>query len=1054
MCNSPLLLTLMLAANTALASEPTIRTWTGEPGLAILAPMADDIHLDGDLTDWDLDRTSVPLNRVNLTPADGDESSADSGLNARVAMQWAGQTLYVAASVTAGELEGIQFGYLQVRFQPGGTGILAGRFPDKNVAYLEPGTGSVQDGVFEMTFQQPDEEQPGTPGLAYKTRKTSNGYELEASIDFSREGWDFQPGDVLRVAAKVSYHDSRQEKRLQKGYLVWRQWKTYRGSTAGYWGRLRLLDRDGLGLDLFSSTSLKESEPLPIGGTADAVLDAELASIRLRDSAGNIVVEKPLPLRFQADKRTTLRAMLSEDGVPAGTYTLEAELTGERIYGSPVVIEVEAERVAPKVPSLEDAPSHFYTEDPSRYRKFHLPIRRREVSKNDYLPRARELFEESMEIDFDSEHHRAWAWAHTRGMTAAILYKATGEERYAKYARRAWKSSLAFARDGSEYVFMNIQMIDIMADVMRETGLLTDDDEPEIREHLVTWAHKSCWGCYGWDGNPWFRGAGHAALGPAVARGIAALKYPDVENSDFWTRYCNATLGDSLQHEDTIYNDGGYLHGWMWHLSMFGHLSGREEIFNSPGIKRTWERNLYWMHPMGAHPSLGDATGWNQEFHRYIYLFEMLALHTGDGRYKWAAHRLFEYAEDRIDGWQTSPFIHHYLPWYYALAWYIADDSIAEVEPDPASRVTMRKDLVPVESGMVRDIGWHIYSFELGPKDIPDKVILKSGNDPGDLWAMVECCPITNHNQPGDTTSIICIADQTSVVLPNPVGRLSKVLAGHNRLHIEDLSRDAPQREKEATTVPVFTEGEIATAVELHVENYAYLPVTVDRRILFVKNRMILVRDTARFNAPFFARVGPAFHHQNIGPERGETWSNSHVGSLFNLWEQLTQAFRNPVRDLLVHHAPRPETRLTAQEFPQEGAGATRTNPLRVWYAWEGLPEEGQVEEFTTLLLPHDPVLKVADWVDKTVQVALNEPGRTAYRIHKDDATQELVLMNRNRDKLQIDELVTDASMLYLSATTGSVNRVFATDATYVEWRGERIVEADQRQLLEITTAD
>ena len=125
-----------------------------------------------------------------------------------------------------------------------------------------------------------------------------------------------------------------------------------------------------------------------------------------------------------------------------------------------------------------------------------------------------------------------------------------------------------------------------------------------------------------------------------------------------------------------------------------------------------------------------------------------------------------------------------------------------------------------------------------------------------------------------------------------------------------------------------------------------------------------------------------------------------------------------------------------------------------MWYAWEGLPEEGQVEEFTTLLLPHDPVLKVADWVDKTVQVALNEPGRTAYRIHKDDATQELVLMNRNRDKLQIDELVTDASMLYLSATTGSVNRVFATDATYVEWRGERIVEADQRQLLEITTAD
>jgi hypothetical protein len=971
-------------------------------------------------------------------------------------MKWSATTLYAAASVTAGELEGIQFGYLQVRFQPGGTGILAGRFPDKNLAYLEPGAGSVKDGVFELTFQEPKGEQPGQSGLLYRTRKTANGYDLEASIDFAADDWAFQPGDLLRVAAKVSYHDSRREKRLQQGYLVWRGWKTHRGSTAGYWGRLRLLDREGLGLDLFSASPAKASKPLIVGGTADTVRDAELASIRLRDSAGNVVVEKPVPVHLAAGRRTTFRITLSEEGIAAGTYRLEANVHGDITYGSPVVIDVEAEPVATKVPRIEDAPGHFYTEDPSRYRKFHLPITKRDVSKNDYLPRARELFEESMEIDFDSEHHRAWAWAHTRGMTAAILHKATGEERYAAYARRAWKSSLAFARDGSEYVFTSIQMLDIMADVMRETGLLTENDEPEIREHLVTWAHKSCWGCYGWDDNPWFRGAGHAALGPAVARGVAALKYPDVEDAEFWTRYCNATLGDSLQHEDTIYNDGGYLHGWMWHLSMYGHLSGREEIFNSPGMKRTWERNLYWMHPMGAHPSLGDATGWNQEFHKYIYLFEMLALHTRDGRYKWAAHRLFEYAEDRIDGWQTTPFIHHYLPWYYALAWYLADDSIEEEEPDPASRVTMRKDLVPVESGMVRDIGWHIYSFELGPRDIPDKVILKSGNDPGGLWAMVECCPITNHNQPGDTTSIICIADQTSVLLPNPVGRLSKVLANHNRLHIEDLSRDAPERETETTTVPVFIEGKVATAVQLHVENYSYLPVAVDRRILFVKNRMMLVRDTVRFEAPFLARVGPAFNHQNIGPERGESWSNSHVSSLFNLWEKLTQAFRNPVRDLLVHHAPRPETRLTAREFPQEGAGATRTNPLRVWYAWQGLPDKGQVEEFTTLLLPHDPVLKTADWVEGAVTVEHNEPGRTLYRISNEigDGSEEIVLMNRGGRTPRMGDLETDASMLYLSSTTGTVDRLFATDATFVEWQGKTIAESDQPQQLERTPAD
>ena len=594
-------------------------------------------------------------------------------------------------------------------------------------------------------------------------------------------------------------------------------------------------------------------------------------------------------------------------------------------------------------------------------------------------------------------------------------------------------------------------MIDIMADVMVETGLLTNADHPEIREHLVTWARKSAWGCYGWDGKPWFRGAGHAALGPAVARGVAAIKYPDVEDADFWTRYCDATVNDSLQHGDTIYNDAGYLHGWLWHMSMFGHLSGRDEVFNDPAMKRTWERNLHWMHPMGAHPSIGDATGWNPEFHRYIYLFEMLARHTGDGRYKWAAHRLFEYAEDRIDGWMTTPFIHHYLPWYYALAWHLADDTIEEEEPDPSSRITLRKDLLPVESGRVRDIGWHIYGFELGPRDIPDKIILKSGNDPDGLWAMVECCPITNHNQPGDTTSILCIADKTSVLLPNPVGRLPKVLANHNRLRIEDLSRDAPERESEETTVPWFVEGEIATAVRIHVESYDYLPVAVDREILFVKNRMMLVRDTAEFQAPFHARVGPAFNHQNIGPQRGESWYNGYVSSLFNLWENLTQAFRNPVRDLLVYHAPRPGTRLTAKESRQGGAGATLTNPLRVWYARECLPDAGQIEEFTTLLLPHDPVLQVSDWVKNSVVVEYNEPGRTLYRISNElgDGSEEIVLMNRGGRIPRIGNLETDASMLYLSATAGDITRVFATAATFVEWKGERIVSAKQPQRLE-----
>jgi hypothetical protein len=284
------------------------------------------------------------------------------------------------------------------------------------------------------------------------------------------------------------------------------------------------------------------------------------------------------------------------------------------------------------------------------------------------------------------------------------------------------------------------------------------------------------------------------------------------------------------------------------------------------------------------------------------------------------------------------------------------------------------------------------------------------------------------------------------------LGRLPKVLANHNRLHIEDLSLDAPQQEIETTTVPVFIEGEAATVAELHVENYDYLPVNIERSILFVKNRMMLVRDTARFQAPFIARIGPAFNHQNIGPDRGETWSNSHVASLFAFWEKITIPWRNPVRDLLVYHAPRTETRMSVKEFPQGGPGATRTNPLRVWYAWQGLPAEGQVEEFTTLLLPHDPVLNVAEWVEKSVTLAHNEPGRTLFRVipDGDSDAQELILMNRDSKDFQVGDLKTDATMLYLSAAAGTVNQLFATDATFVAWKGLSVAEADKPQLLEM----
>ena len=124
---------------------------------------------------------------------------------------------------------------------------------------------------------------------------------------------------------------------------------------------------------------------------------------------------------------------------------------------------------------------------------------------------------------------------------------------------------------------------------------------------------------------------------------------------------------------------------------------------------------------------------------------------------------------------------------------------------------------------------------------------------------------------------------------------------------------------------------------------------------------------------------------------------------------------------------------------------------MRVWYAWQGLPLPGQIEEFTTLLLPHEPVRDVAPWVERSVQLVLNQPGRTVFRIRRDAGSDrhEFILMNRAGDPLHVEGLETDASTLYLSAGSATADCVFATEATYVKWQGETVAESDAPQLIE-----
>ena len=72
--------------------------------------------------------------------------------------------------------------------------------------------------------------------------------------------------------------------------------------------------------------------------------------------------------------------------------------------------------------------------------------------------------------------------------------------------------------------------------------------------------------------------------------------------------------------------------------------------------------------------------------------------------------------------------------------------------------------------------------------------------------------------------------------------------------------------------------------------------VSQERRLIFVKNRFLLVRDRFTFPTSMAVSAGPAWHAGNLAPEHGDNWWDiSYREPLSNVWK-----LRNPERYALL----------------------------------------------------------------------------------------------------------------------------------------------------------
>lgn len=651
--------------------------------------------------------------------------------------------------------------------------------------------------------------------------------------------------------------------------------------------------------------------------------------------------------------------------VPAPVPGSPPEATAVQIDGPPRRYFVDVERYRFPVPNVDD---------PAFY-----PIRHEPVRRETYLQALEALGlealarrpEQGMEgprvflpllVKFASSGDPVWAEACRRMLTAF-------HETIRRQVReRGWVWQFEHPA----------ALLPWYRRVLVEGGAMSPD-APWFRDLWLDY----CRSLHVWDSEPveW-RGGCHRSMPEAYAKGLAARWYPDIPEAGRWSRYSELVFRDFWRTQDVPQNDTGYMMGPLILLAAGGDLwTGDDRVYTDPGMQRLWDRLRHEVTPDGAINPYGPNGGWNSTANYRIAMLERVAAKTRDGRHRFAAHRLFNHLryQSAHPGSPLAPDAYQPDPgdaWLIALAWLFADDTVVPVPPEPGSLWTRRREAARVphtdKTLLERLIGnadpdpqrGHLCcSWFMTDREWPDKLVLRSGWNPGDLFALVELHPTSFPANPGGIMGLNRWgAPFTQIVTSkgdSPENRLFvQDLDGsaHRRLHPDRLRIDefwrAGRMPDIQSEVTYFEETPEATYARIRVRNMDGLPVTYEREFVFARNRFLATRERVTFEESFRARVAPLWNTQNIGPQVGPHWANTFLSA--PVGDNGNRSLRTPPADLLVWFAPRPDCRLHLVDRCAEDPRAEAC-PNQVRYVWEGTPGAGECLVFTQVYVPHPP---------------------------------------------------------------------------------------------------
>ncbi len=289
-------------------------------------------------------------------------------------------------------------------------------------------------------------------------------------------------------------------------------------------------------------------------------------------------------------------------------------------------------------------------------------IKEREAELWDQYQQAQQAWQKSDPATRETEPPKA-SRLHLR--MPAFLYKITGEKNYAERAR-VYMLNQSY---GDAYYILRA-----LAEI-QSSGLLSKDDLEIIEKQILESADRALLYWVEW-------GAMNHATQSLVNNLAAAMKYfPHHRDYGRWKQKLDINISASWGAW-SIEDAQIYIPAWNKPLIQYAELAGNErEFYAMPMTKYYFDYLVQLMTPGGQIVEFGDGRfGRGYTWTWMISVLEKGAAVYGDGKMKWAAHRLFEAHVKELGHKADAELVEAYL-------W--ADETVKEEVPTDKSRLVL-----------------------------------------------------------------------------------------------------------------------------------------------------------------------------------------------------------------------------------------------------------------------------------------------------------------------------------------------------------------------------